>query len=86
MSVNNYVTQEEMNRMYDKQRRHFTKNGKYFISTNDTWDRGWETMVFGRNPQTGDIDYTELDVENYNDQSEAYAGHQMMVNKWEAKN
>jgi hypothetical protein len=29
-----------------KQKKHITKNGKYFISTNDTWDKGWETMVF----------------------------------------
>ena len=74
-----------MNQKYDKQKKHYTKNGKYFISTNNTWDKGWETMVFSRNPQTGDVDYTELDFDRYNDENEAYAGHTIMVDKWENK-
>jgi len=73
------------NMTYDKQKKHITKNGKYFISTNLTWDKGWETMVFSRDPNNGDIDYSELDVDHYNDQSEAYSGHQLIVEKWEAK-
>lgn len=74
-----------MNQTYDKQKKHTTTNGKYFISTNLTWDRGWETMVFGRNPSTGDVDYSELDSDTYNDEHEAYTGHEQMIKKWEAK-
>lgn len=74
------------NMTYDKQKKHTTANGKYYISTNLTWDQGWETMVFARNSDTGDIDYSELDVSHYNDEIEAYEGHQQMINKWEAKN
>lgn len=70
---------------YDKQKKHTTANGKYFISTNLTWDHGWETMVFSRNPDNGDIDYCELDVDRYNDENEAYQGHDIMIQKWEAK-
>lgn len=72
------------NMTYDKQKKHTTANGKYFISTNLTWDHGWETMVFSCRPD-GSIDYSELDVDHYNDQSEAYAGHDVMVAKWENK-
>ena len=71
---------------YSKQKKHVTSNGKYFISTNDTWDRGWETMVFKRDPVEGGVsDYTELDVDHYNDETEAYAGHEVMIQKWEQK-
>lgn len=73
-----------INQKYDKQKKYTTANGKYFISTNDTWDQGWETMVFAVD-SNGDIDYTELDVDHYNDQKEAYAGHEQMIKKWEAK-
>jgi len=70
---------------YDKQKKHTTRSGKYFISTNDTFDHGWETMVFSRNPSNGDIDYSELDVENYNNMQDAYAGHDRMIAKWESR-
>ena len=71
---------------YDKQKKHITSNGRYFISTNDTFDSGWETMVFARNPKTDVIDYTDLDCMRYTNQQEAYAGHDQMIRKWEAKN
>jgi len=70
---------------YDKQKKHYTKNGRYFISTNLTWDQGWESMVFNRNSETGDIDFAEVDVDRYNDETEAYEGHEEMIRKWEAK-
>jgi len=71
---------------YDRQKKHITKNGKYFISTNDTWDRGWETMVFEYDSKNECVrDWTELDVNHYNDVHEAYAGHEVMVQKWEVK-
>ena len=74
-----------MNQTYDKQKKHTTKNGKYFISTNNTFDHGWETMVFMRNPLNGKIDFTELDSGRYDNQEQAYKGHEQMINKWEAK-
>ena len=70
---------------YDKQKKHTTKNGRYFISTNLTWDHGWETMVFKRDPITEDIDWSEIDSDLYNDEKEAYVGHDVMISKWEAK-
>lgn len=73
------------NQKYEKQKKHTTENGKYFISTNLTWDRGWETMVFRRDPLTEDIDWSEVDSDLYNDEKEAYVGHDVMVSKWEAK-
>ena len=76
---------EVLNQSYDKQKKHVTKNGKYFVSTNITWDHGWETMVFKYDTNKGCVsDYTELDVDRYNDQAEAYAGHEYMIEKWEA--
>ena len=42
-------------------------------------------MVFNRNAQTGDIDFAEVDVDRYNDETEAYEGHEEMIRKWEAK-
>ncbi len=73
------------NQSYEKQRKHITANGRYFISTNDTWDHGWETMVFSRDPVTEEIDFSELDVDRYNDMEEAYDGHDAMILKWENK-
>ena len=73
------------NQKNDKQKKHITQNGKYFISTNDTWDRGWETMVFRRDPSNDNIDWTGLDSDHYNDIKEAYSGHESMIAKWEAK-
>jgi len=71
---------------YCKQKKHVTANGKYFVSTNLTWDHGWETMVFKRDPAVGEVsDWTELDVDRYNDQNEAYTGHEAMIQKWEQK-
>jgi hypothetical protein len=43
-------------------------------------------MVFGRNPESGDVDYSELDVDHYNDEVDAYSGHETMIQKWEAEN
>ena len=70
---------------FDKQKKHYTKDGKYFISTNLTWDHGWETMVFSLDPGTRNVDYSEVDVNHYNDETEAFQGHINMIEKWEAK-
>ena len=70
---------------YDKQKKHTTTSGKYFISTNNTFDHGWETMVFSRNPQSGDIDYAEIDVTWYESEEDAYDGHDRIISKWESK-
>ncbi len=80
-----YDSNMAMNLNYDKQKKHYTADGNYFISTNLTWDNGWETMVFKRDPKTGDIDFTDLDVERYMSQDDAYRGHEKMISKWEAK-
>ena len=68
-----------------KQKKHITANGKYFISTNRVWDSGWETMVFARNPETGEIDFTGVYRDHYNDEAEAYLGHDETIYFWETK-
>lgn len=63
----------------------FTDNGKYYISTNDTPDNGFETMVFpAQNGRV--IDWGELDVCWYESEDDASAGHDEMVLKWNKKN
>lgn len=60
-----------------------TASGKYKVSTVKLWDRGWETMVFGKDPSTGNFTSAELDSDWYNDADEAVAGHDLMLQKWE---
>lgn len=75
-----------LNQTYDKQKKHITENGKWFVSTNNTWDQGWETMVFVRNATSGEIEFgTPVDTEHYNDETEAYSGHGEMIKKWEVR-
>lgn len=64
--------------------KHTTANGKYWVSTNKTFDHGWETMVFAF--KDGKVDYIELDVDHYTNEMDAAIGHAVMVQKWEAKN
>ena len=61
-----------------------TTNGKYFVSTSNVMFSGWETMVFPIH-DNGEIYYSELDVEKYLGENEAYSGHIQMFNKWENK-
>jgi hypothetical protein len=60
-----------------------TDSGKYFVSTSDVMFSGWETMVFAVN--YGEIEYSELDVDRYNGEDEAYWGHIKMFQKWNEK-
>lgn len=59
-----------------------TPNGRYVaVSTADTFDAGWETMVF-RSDSHEILDFDDLDRMNYNSRQEAEAGHQKMIEKW----
>lgn len=63
--------------------QHKTKNGKYLVSTSNVMFSGWETMVF--KTLEDEIDYHELDVDNYSGEDEAYWGHIKMFQKWDEK-
>jgi len=64
--------------------KHTTSDGKYWISTNNTFDHGWETMVFAI--KDGKVDYTDLDRDLYINENDAVIGHTAMIQKWEAAN
>ena len=60
-----------------------TENGKFFVSTMDTFDRGWETMVF---PVIGgNVDYGELYADRYLTEQAAKEGHAKVLAEWSAK-
>lgn len=65
---------------------HITRNGKYYISTNNVPFTGWETMVFPRNPSNGTVDFSEdLYAERYSSREEALNNHNLHVVNWESK-
>ena len=51
------------------------QNRNYYISTNCTFDKGWETMVFEADANNNVIDWTELYYKGYNNFNEAKEGH-----------
>ena len=56
--------------------------GYVWIDTCDTFDRGWETMVF-RCDENGNVsDWMDLDSELYICKDHAFKGHNEMVEKW----
>lgn len=56
------------------------KNGKhYLVSTVDTFDNGWETMVFLCDADGEVADWAELACNRYSDREEADTGHFEMV-------
>lgn len=56
--------------------------GYVWIDTRDTFDRGWETMVF-RCDENGNVsDWMDLDSELYICKDQAFKGHDKMVEKW----
>ena len=60
-----------------------SKNGGYmFIDSRDTFDRGYETMVFECN-ENGVVDnWLELDVARYDTVEAMTEGHVKMIYKW----
>ena len=54
------------------------------VSTNDTSDHGWETMVFD-DAQPGIYAHYAIDIRRYRNAKEAYVGHVEMVRKWATK-
>ena len=50
---------------------------EFVVSTVDTFDRGWEAMVF--EVFGGKINYRDLAAERYDNADEAAAGHAVMV-------
>jgi hypothetical protein len=57
-------------------------SGHVFVSTNNTFDNGWETMVFECDDKGKPTNWTELDCDRYSDESEARNGHKLIVAKW----
>lgn len=56
--------------------------GYVWIDTCDTFDRGWETMVFRCNENGNVLDWMDLDSELYINENNAFKGHDEMVEKW----
>ena len=54
---------------------------KYFVSTANTFDHGWETMVFARN-ENGEVDWADLYSDRYNTQEEAEIGHKSIISNF----
>lgn len=50
---------------------------EFIVSTADTFDKGWETMVF--EVFSGKINYRDLAAKRYSNAGEAAAGHKRMV-------
>lgn len=61
-----------------------TTSGFVFIDTAMTSDHGLETMVFACDSEGQVESWSDLDVNHYESNSEAIAGHEKMVNKWKA--
>jgi hypothetical protein len=54
------------------------RDGKeYMVSTVDTFDKGWETMVFEM--REGEVYYADLACRRYEDEQQATAVHIAMV-------
>ena len=61
-----------------------TKNGYVLIDSNNTFDRGYETMVF-RCDQDGNVEnWLDIDVAWYTSEEEMLVGHVEMIKKWRA--
>ena len=55
--------------------------GYVWIDTCDTFDRGWETMVFRCDENGNVLDWMDLDSELYINENNAFKGHDEMVEK-----
>lgn len=62
--------------------RNITEDGKYYISTSNTHDRGWETKVFMINKDGKMLFDIALEENNYSNQHEADIGHKKTLAKW----
>lgn len=57
----------------------------YYVDSNNTWDHGYETMVFACDSEGNVTSWAELDVMLYDSLEEMQAGHKAMVEKWKAR-
>ena len=57
----------------------------YYVDSNNTFDHGYETMVFACNNEGEVTDWKDLDCKRYHSLEEMQAGHKAMVEKWKAK-
>lgn len=58
------------------------QSGYVYVSTVDTFDNGHETMVFMCDVHGDVLDWGGLDNDRYYSESDAEAGHRMMLAKW----
>jgi len=63
-----------------------TANGKYLlVDSRDTFDHGYETMVF-RCDENGAVDnWLDIDVDTYPTLPDMIKGHVQMINKWKER-
>lgn len=59
------------------------RNGQhYWVSTNLTWDAGWETMIFPCNAAGEVSDWMERFSDHYDSMAEAHTAHDTVVSTW----
>lgn len=60
--------------------------GRYVvIDSRETFDAGYETMVFESSGDGDVLDWGELDVERYDNWEEMKKGHETICEKWKEK-
>jgi len=61
-----------------------SSTGYVYVSTNNTYDHGLETMVFACTSDGNVVDWVyDLGCSRYSNQTECEIGHQEMINKWQ---
>ena len=59
-----------------------TKNGYVLIDSRNTFDMGYETMVFKCDEQGGVDEWLDIDLKRYPTYWEMVQGHTQMIKKW----
>lgn len=76
---------EAMSESRKTQMRDYITSGlnRYYVSTANTVDRGWETMVFSCDEDGHVTDWCEKYAMTYDSYEEAAAGHANVVATWQ---
>lgn len=80
------ITGKRINEMMKLRNVVNTRNHGYVaIDTCYTFDHGFETMVFKCDKNGNIIDWSDLDVDMYDNAEKAEEGHKEMIEKWKNK-
>lgn len=73
-------------RYFDRQFSHFVRTNDgtiYYVDSCNTFDRGYETMVFAANEELKVTNWNDLYAEWYNSFEEMQEGHNRIINHLE---